>query len=106
MKRQGLKLLEEKYSTTILQFLRDSEGPVITKTIMNAIEVRNWATVSNTLAKLEDARLVTHAEKRIGKFGSRAKLWRLDPEFGIEVAEALDGVEKLMERASKAVRED
>jgi len=50
-----LKLLEEKHSTAILLFLHEHDVPVITKSIMNAIEVRNWATMAKTLRRLEEA---------------------------------------------------
>jgi hypothetical protein len=66
---------------------------------MVAIEVRNWATVSNTLRKLEDAKLVIRVETRIGKYGSRAKMWRLEPNFGVRVAEALEDVDRWMTAA-------
>jgi DNA-binding HxlR family transcriptional regulator len=91
-----LRLLEEKHSTDVLLFLRRHDGPAITKTIMIAIEVRNWATVANTLRKLEEARLVIRVEMRIGKYASRAKMWRLEPKFGVKVAQALEDVDRWM----------
>ena len=95
-KPRPLRLLEEKHSTDVLLFLRRHEGPAITKTIMVAIGVRNWATVARTLRKLEEARLVTHVEARIGKYSSRAQMWRLEPNFGARVAATLEDVERCM----------
>ena len=75
------------------------DGPAITKGIMVAIQVRNWATVANTLHNLEEAGLVIRVETRIGKYGSKAKMWRLEPIYGVKVAEALEDVDRLMAEA-------
>ena len=98
-----LKLLEERHSTAILLFLYKHQVPVITKSIMSAIEVRNWATIASTLSKLEEAGLVTHIETKIGKYASKAQLWRLEPKFGVKVAATLEEVEGyIIDAASRA----
>jgi DNA-binding HxlR family transcriptional regulator len=103
MKPHPLRLLEERHSTEVLLFLGRHDGPAITKTIMAAIGVRNWATIASTLRKLEEARLVTHVEARVGKYASRAQMWRLEPNFGVKVAATLEVVERCMIDAASQV---
>jgi hypothetical protein len=96
VKPDPLGLLEERHSTATLLFLRKHDAPVITKSIMTAIGVRNWATMTNTLRRLEEAKLVTRVETRIGKYASKAQMWRLEPNFGVKVAAGLEDIERWM----------
>jgi DNA-binding transcriptional ArsR family regulator len=82
-------------SIQILLFLHREAGPVMTKDIMGALEIRNWSTTTTILRRLEEAKLVTVEEMSVGRYKSRAKFWRVEQKFGVKVAAALEEVERL-----------
>ncbi len=89
-----LALLEAKHCTMILMFLREKEEPVLTKSIMAAIGVQNWATVRKTLTMLEDSGLILRRERTVGRYHSKANLWQLEPKLGSKVASELKEIER------------
>jgi hypothetical protein len=72
----------------------------MTKEIMEGLGIRNWATATSVLQKLGEARLVSMEEVNVGRYRSRAKLWRIEPHFGAKVAAALEDVERWSMEAS------
>jgi DNA-binding MarR family transcriptional regulator len=83
------------HSIRILLFLHREAGPVMTKDIMGALEIRNWSTTTRILRRLEEAKLVTVEEINVGRYKSRGKFWRIEQKFGVKVAAALEEVERL-----------
>jgi hypothetical protein len=79
----------------ILLFLHREAGPVMTKDIMEALEIRNWSTTTKILRGLQEAKLVTVEEMNVGRYRSRAKFWRIEQKFGVKVAAALEEVDRL-----------
>lgn len=72
----------------------------MTKDVMSGLGISNWSTVTRTLQKLEKARLVSVNEANVGLHKSRAKFWRVEPQFGTKVASALEEAERNVEEAS------
>jgi DNA-binding MarR family transcriptional regulator len=87
------------HSVRILLFLNRQPGAVMTKDVMEALGIRNWSTMTAMLQRLEEARLVTVENVSVGPYKSRAKLWRIEPNFGSKVAKALEEVERLSAEA-------
>jgi hypothetical protein len=79
----------------MLLFLHREAGPVMTKDIMGALEIRNWFITTTILRRLQEAKLVTVEEMNVGRYKSRAKFWRIEQKFGVKVAAALEEVERL-----------
>jgi hypothetical protein len=73
---------------------------MMTKDIMEALGIRNWSTVTSVLRRLEHAKLVSVEEVNVGRYKSRAKLWRIEPHFGAKVAAALEDAERLSVEAA------
>jgi DNA-binding PadR family transcriptional regulator len=71
----------------------------MTKDIMEALGIRNWATATRILRKLEAARLVTVEEQNVGRYKSKAKFWRIE-DSGAKVATALEEAQRLSEQAT------
>jgi hypothetical protein len=69
---------------------------------MAALGVQNWTTITKPLEKLEEARLLTRVETRVGKDWSKAQLWQLDPKYGVKVAAALEDIEMRIFEAAPA----
>jgi hypothetical protein len=92
--------LEGSHSVRVLLFLHRQSGPVMTKDVMEALGISNWATVTGILQRLGEAKLVSVEEVSVGRYKSRAKLWRIEPHFGAKVASALEDVERWSTAAS------
>jgi hypothetical protein len=83
-----------------MMFLSKCKGPVTTKTVMESLGIRNWSTVMKSLDKLEEGNLVTRSNVRVGKHASSAVVWKLEPEYGMRVVQALEQAELLMDEAA------
>jgi len=93
-------VLEGSQSVRILLFLHRQSGPKMTKDIMEALRIKNWSTATGMLRRLEEAKLVRLEEVSVGRYKSRAKLWRIEPHFGARVAAALEEVQRLSTEAA------
>ncbi len=71
----------------------------MTKDVMEALGIRNWSTATKMLRKLERAKLVSVEELNVGRYKSRARLWRIQ-DFGARVATALEEAQQQSERAA------
>jgi DNA-binding transcriptional ArsR family regulator len=92
-------LLESKYGVQVLTLLRRQVNPLSTGDILDALQVRNWTAVSKTLYRLEAAGLVTVQRGVLGPNRKRANLWRIEPNHGVKVAEALEEAQRRMTEA-------
>jgi DNA-binding MarR family transcriptional regulator len=96
-----IRALEGPHSIRILLFLNRQTRPIMTKDIMEALGIRNWTTATSILRKLERANLVSVEELNVGRYKSRARLWRIQ-SFGSKIAAALEDAQK----SEKAAFED
>ena len=93
-------LLEGSQSVRVLLFLHRQTRPTMTKEVMAALHIKNWATAASILSRLEEAKLVRLQEVSVGRYKSKAKLWAIEPHFGAKVAAALEEVERLSTEAA------
>ena len=61
-----------------------------TNEIMKGLEMKNWATITRRLRRLEEAHLLIVEERAVGRYKSKAKFWSLEPRFGVKVAAMLE----------------
>jgi DNA-binding MarR family transcriptional regulator len=92
-------LLQERHSLAILLLLNENGNPLTTNGVIDSLGLKNWTRATKTLSKLEEANLVVRAEGRLGRHSSRAVLWRLEPEGGVKVVQALKEAERLIDLA-------
>ena len=86
----------------VLLFLNRQSKPVMTKEVMDALGISDWATATAILRRLEAARLVSLEEQKVGRYKSRAKFWRIQG-FGTKIAAALEEAQKWSEEAANKV---
>jgi hypothetical protein len=94
-----LKLFEGPHAVKVLLLLNGGRTPVATKDIMNALGIKNWATIAKTLDSLKEARLIALEEKSIGRYKTKTKFWSVEPGVGTKVADLLQEASRLAQEA-------
>ncbi len=90
--------MESKYAIQVVIFLHELDYPVPTRRIVDALGVSNWVAISNTLRKLQKAGLITVQNARVGRKKSPARLWQIESEVGVKVAEGLEEIDRRMSK--------
>ena len=101
MEPRDVTVFETKYTIRVVLYLHRQDHPVATHRIVEALGVSNWVAVSKALRKLEKAGLVTVQNARVGSKKSAARLWWIESEVGIRVAEDLEEINHRMYRARR-----
>jgi hypothetical protein len=96
---RDVRMFETKYAVGVILYLHGRDRPVATNHVVKAFGVRNWVAISKALRTLEEAGLITMQNARIGSKKSPAKVWRIESEVGVKVAEGFEEIDRLMSEA-------